>query len=61
MLFGDRVGDPTKELSAEFNTTLRTSIRPQTYTYPMRYAHALLLRCQRSSAKTLPQMLSSKC
>lgn len=32
------MGDPTKELSAELKTLLPTSIRPQTYTYPMRCA-----------------------
>ena len=38
-----RVGDPAKELSAEFVTMLRTSIRPLTYTYPMRCASAVPL------------------
>lgn len=31
-----KCGDPTKELSLEFKVLLPTSLRPQTYTYPMR-------------------------
>jgi hypothetical protein len=31
-----RCGDPAKELSAVFPIILPTSLRPQTWTYPMR-------------------------